>query len=238
IRSVNLIDSSSWSRDFQTFTPNSFTPNSDVAHTEWQGSLSHFPKPGLGQVAPIVPPSGSPGAGTRGFGRFHTINRVILVISAKNDYKADPPQAPELQGTLFFELFNPAQGHATICPNFSIVVTTTKPFEVLTGEDEETTESFSFSGSNIVNDFPSRTGSRNAGGYDGFAPNVMLVNQRWKDDPVGNRPKYPFVSQPVTLHADVEKLEFKGGEISVALRLPDGTDVQTFEFEFAPATTE
>ena len=236
IRCVNLIDSSSWSKDFQTFTPNSFTKNSDVAHTEWEGSLSYFPIPGLGQVVPIVPPAGTAGAGTHGFGRFHTINRVLLVISASNDYQGPPPKAPELQGTLFFELFNPALGHATICPDFSIVVTTTKPFEILTGQDETTTATFSFSGSNPVNEFPSRSSSRNAGGYDGFVPNTVLVNQRWKNAP--GQVKYPFISAPVTLHPDAKRLEFKGGEVSVALRLADGSDVQTFTFAFPPFTSD
>ncbi len=246
VRCVNLHDSSSGNRSFKTFTRSTWA---DVKPADT--TLGIPLGPGVGQVAPIIPTTG-PAAGTRGFGRFHTISRAVLTIIAKDTKDSNGNITDEeLEAALFFEYFTPAFGHMSYIPDYTVSVTTLAPFHV--ASDSNPTEDpvlVSFSGSTENLMYPSLPGSLNAGGYDGFAPQTsMTVLKTAKDRilartaaPGSNSPlAYPFISMPFKISKDAQtpKLKLKGGTVRVTLSARDPANsvdqpVQTLDFAFPP----
>ena len=235
IRCVNLVDSSSGNANFVTFTPTSGTNS---------GSPSLISKPGLGQVVPIIPISG-PGAGTRGFGRYKTINRAIFTMAATAT-NSTPSTNTVAEAALFFETFSPAQGATALSPDMDIELATLRPFQIVSGSGASlVTNSVSFSGTNRFNVFPNAVldAARNSGGYDGFAPSTFATDVNEGTPAAGPRTKspaltglrnYPFVSLPFTNFwnsTNNPTVELRGGSVRATLKTK-GNVVQTIDFDF------
>jgi len=228
VRCVNLMDSSSGLPGFSTFTPNSYK---GATNLNASGKVGIIPVQRQGQVVPIAPPAGGPGSGTRGFGRFQTLNRALLVLSAATNYvdtgSVPPTTNTVTQAALFFETFSPAQGHVVFWPYYDVAVTSS-PFSVVSGGR---TNSFSFSGTAKINYYGSDASSRNVGGYDGFVPNVLWGNYYGR---------YPYVTEKFTnvWSSTNPTIELRGGEVTAQIRAnPAGATnggpvVQTITFGF------
>jgi len=238
IRSANLVDSSSGLANFQTYTTNAF-----VKGTDWRGqSGAVYPTPGMGQVIPIAPTSG-PGAGTRGFGRFDTINRAIFVLGAVTNFvdtNSVPPTTNTVtEAALFFEAFNPAMGQSMYCPDYQVEVTTSG-FTAASGPGlTNNITPIQISGTNFINVPGSlMDGGKNAGGYEGFTPSLVnFVVNGGKGIPKlpgqGNS-QYPFVSQRFTNvwnSTNNPTVKLNLGQITAKIRAY-GNVVQTLNIDF------
>jgi len=223
VRSVNLTDTSSGLANFHTFTTNTYKEDA-----QWGGHAGVQPEARMGQVVPIAPPGGGPGAGTRGFGRFQTINRALLVLSAIRNQTSGTSTNTVMEAVLFLEPFSPSQGHALFRPYYNVRVTTVQPVQV---SSAGVTNSVSFSGANRVDYFGSQLSSKNAGGFDGFAPAAISLN---------GKPAYPLISAAFTnvWNGPAPTLELRGGELRAEIRTipsttyPKTTTLQTITFSF------
>ena len=70
-----------------------------------------------GMVVPIIPPSGDPGAGTKGFGRIPSVSEVVINFIRKNPNNAG---VAELQAGIIVELFCPMAGYSAMATNLEI----------------------------------------------------------------------------------------------------------------------
>ena len=92
---------------------------------------------GEGQVVPLAPPSGTPGAGTRGFGRFATITDAALIFYRCNacsyltnatgaitvPHQLNPATAaPQIASVLVLQPFTPSPGLPAWSPNVHYVI--------------------------------------------------------------------------------------------------------------------
>lgn len=235
VRSANPVDTSSGLANFQTYTTNAFNEG-----TGWIGQNAIYPEPGMGQVVPISPTSGS-GAGTRGFGRFDTINRAIFVLGAVTNI-VDTNSVPNVtnatvtEAALFFEAFNPAMGQSMYCPDYQVEVTTSG-FTAASGPGFTNNTSIQISGTNIINVPHSLLVSdkgKNVGGYEGFGASLVYGWGQPKIPGATGSANYPFVSQRFTNtwnSTNNPTVRLNLGRITAQIRAY-GNVVQTLNIDF------
>ena len=86
-------------------------PHEDGSAGEGRRALRHL---GIGQVVPLAPPAGTPGAGTKGTGRFPTISEAAFVFFRTFDNR--------LGAMMTFQPFAPTAGPPTWVPLVRICV--------------------------------------------------------------------------------------------------------------------
>ena len=83
---------------------------------------------GAGQVVPLLPPFGTPGGGTKGFGRFPTVSEVGLVFFQTPD-PADPKKN-SIAAVLWIEPFCPSAGPPATVPLMRVCIRGLDQFEI------------------------------------------------------------------------------------------------------------
>jgi hypothetical protein len=94
-------------------------PSDGTAYT-FDGLNAHK---GGGQVTPIEPPTGGPGAGTRGYGRFLSISDVVFTANLLDNPKptsSSPPEKVRVEFTFVPQVFTPMAGYSAIWPNMKV----------------------------------------------------------------------------------------------------------------------
>lgn len=104
--------------------------------------------PGEGQVIPLKPPGGTPGAGTQGFGRYATVSSAAIVFfrgnAANYTTTGNPPiidtdpvtgkikitPDAQIQAVLLLNTFTPSPGLPMWSPNVQYVVTGLDQFKI------------------------------------------------------------------------------------------------------------
>jgi len=189
------------------------------------------------QIVPLVPPDGTPGAGTKGYGRFPSITEAMLIF-----YRSEAPgKSPELRMVFVVEPFTPTAGSWTWSPLVRYVVK---------GLDQATLNSKSIGGSTAKNFFrkelinlvTARCGYGSGGAHNTAFTGTFASFRFWNTEEVIVKPgdgsndftkligpdgtpgdperRYNFVSDPLPLVAgselDLGRMNFAvGGEVTV-----------------------
>lgn len=210
-------------------------------HDGTVGSGAVLPHLGLGQVVPLVPPAGTPGAGTKGTGRFPTIPETAFVLFQTRD-PATGKQA--LGAMLTFQPFASTAGPPTWAPLVRICVR---------GLDRFSIDGKSFEMPALATNLyaPSRTCPHNTQAFMCARAMYSYQPDNTKTAGVKSEEKnYPFYSlKLLPLPYGNGGLNFSGGKITVEIHAgyfgkpgsalvapPPETLVQILTFDFPKAT--
>jgi hypothetical protein len=114
IRSTNLRDQS-----LATSAGNPVTTYTNTLVTRPAAYFGHILNGGTGQVVPIVDQT----YGTRGFGRFPTIQQAGLIFYSSKDNGASPPLATQMRAMFVLQIFDPAMGLPWNLPCYRFQIT-------------------------------------------------------------------------------------------------------------------
>ena len=129
IRCTNLVDYSDPSAPTAAYTPTGYTYDANLVPSPSNQNVVVTKR---GQVVPIAPPPGTPGAGTRGIGRIATISELALVVIRTGPRKDGQPYGTasgspiqddsktNLQISLIPQLFCPMAGYSALAHNLRI----------------------------------------------------------------------------------------------------------------------
>jgi uncharacterized protein (TIGR02600 family) len=228
IRSTNLKDTSDPSRP-----------------AEWGGQYARtlntwsqaYEGAGLGQVVPIYIAAW----GTRGFGRFPTVQSVALHFIGVEDATVDPPSDPNnpvpagklrVRAGCYVQMFNPSLGQLNVRPHLQFRI---EGLETLRWGDGTADESMGFAASYLMNrpEYLNSAMLRYYGGTLDFRH--WLFDWNWQGS-----------SRPVSAEFDVRKnaeggtFHFSGGKVKVTISAMTaaggaGEQVQEIEVEFPSA---
>lgn len=191
---------------------------------------------GEGQIVPLIPPAGSTGAGTHGFGRFSTVVGASVVFFRSNaayysktsdgQIVVDPvlvtPENPngvvikpaaQLGATLILNPFTSSPGFPPWSPNIQYVITGLDKFTV-----NGTSMGFPATLKNMVTSRVEYSGQANCGPFFG-----ILANFRYGGGANGDINKTPGTGDPETQYAFTIPIPPATG-----VQLPD--DATTFDF--------
>ena len=199
------------------------------------------------QIVPLVPPTGTPGAGTKGLGRFPTITEAALIFYTSGDEHGKPTK---MRVALVLQPFTPTAASWTWSPLVRYVVKGMNQF-VINGQG-------SVFRSNLVNLLTARCGYGSGGNHNTAYTGTFAAFRYWGGSgndntkmiqPSGtatfNEEKdYPFVSDDIAISSDANKgqFQFGGGDITVEVHAgyasAAGSDtlVQTINLHFPSGT--
>ncbi len=202
------------------------------------------------QIVPLVPPDNTPGADTKGFGRFPVITEAALIFyaTASTDGKAGSP-GKKMRALLMLQPYSPTAGSWSWSPLVRYVVKDAKNLSIngKTGLFRD----------NLTNLLTARCGYGSGGNHTTAYTGTYAAFRRWyemggENDHNKNIPAtgftkwdeesdYPFVSDEIDIDPAQKKFTFEGGEITVEVHsgyadaATDATKVQTFKIKFPPA---
>ena len=198
-------------------------------------------------IVPLVPQSGVPGDGTKGFGRFPTITEAALIFYASHDVKGTPDKMRVL---LVLQPYSATAGSWTWSPLVRYVV---KGLDGLMINGQK-----SLFRPNLVNLLTGRCGYGSGSNHNTAYTGTFAAFRYWGGSGTDNtkmiRPSgtasfneetdYPFVSDeiPIDPKSNNGKFAFGGGDLAVevhagyALAPSATTLVQTINLHFTPGT--
>lgn len=211
IRCTNLKDSEGRTTPgFQTFAP--------VSTTGGSGNQQYS---GLGEVVPIYDAA----TGTKGFGRFPTVSKVVLHVIASTEPSATTRQ---IEAGLFFEMFDPSQGLLGGFPEMRLRVSGQGDFKW--GSNSLTLQSMEFPDP-VTTDRPiafTFGGEPFAGGKINYQ--LMAAHRAWG--------AYKLISKRITVPTADGQFAFFGGPLTIeVLSYPGNEVVQTIRLDIPPVGT-
>ena len=197
------------------------------------------------QIVPLVPPDGTPGAGTIGIGRFPTITEATLVFYAS---QSGTPTT-KMRAVLIFQPYSATAGSWYWSPLARYVVKSADTLSI-----NGKTGLF---GSKLVNLVTSRcgynSGSEHNTAYTGIYASFRLWNGSGSDlnkripasGEVSSDPErdYAFVSDEIDVDPITKKFSFQGGTINVEVHAgyaesdTPQTLVQSYQIKFPAASS-
>ena len=199
------------------------------------------------QIVPLVPPAGTPGDGTKGFGRFPTITEAALVFYASSDKDGKPEK---MRVALVLEPFSATAASWTWSP---LVRYKVKGLNRLLIHEKS-----NLFRDNLVSLVTSRCGYGSGGAHNTAHTGTFAAFRYWdgsgkdatkKIQPSGTgefdeEKDYPFVSDEIPINSESTKgkFQFGGGEVTIEIHAgyasgaSADTLVQTVNLNF-PAVT-
>lgn len=232
IRASNLADST-----ISTSWPGQYAQ----AFVSASGSPSGLRLGGLGQVVPIEDET----TGTRGFGRFPTLQQAFLVFIAVGNSGAGLTPAVgadkmRVQAGLFFQLFDPSQGVSVTYPWYSLAVRGADEFQW-----DGVSMGFPGGSQEITQPYTGHSGGKETfyGGVIGFRQLVFK-----KGVGGGGTQVYPLISGTTGTTGQAPDMpeggtfDFSGGDVTVEIYANDaagqrkGSPLQSITLNFPAAT--
>jgi uncharacterized protein (TIGR02600 family) len=214
--------------------------------------------PGESQIVPLVPPAGTPGDGTKGFGRFPSITEAgfLFYYSQQPNNSANPPAPAQMRALMVLQPYSPTGGGWPWSANVRYVVkglenltiAGQKPFPApAVGLINYTSARNGYSGltgsaghvAAFCNFFTSFTWNNIAASTSDAAKTIPGDNQQ-----SGNpESQYNLISNNIPITTGAQTFDFSGGDITVEIHTGfddplakvDATSlVQTLNFHFPP----
>jgi uncharacterized protein (TIGR02600 family) len=195
---------------------------------------------GAGQVVPIE----DPGTGTRGFGRFPTVQGAFFLFAGVGDRSTSstiPAGQTQVQAGFFVNLFNPAAGFPYNNPDVRLRVSGLENFQWQSWSASGTATMVGMGfppapgvGGNVIPTTWNMAGTKCLGG--------SIDVQKFTTGKVWSPNQYKLVSTRVNMPSQsaaaplTEFFAFSGGAVRVEVLGPDDAVVQTVELNFPAAS--
>ncbi len=199
------------------------------------------------QIVPLVPPAGTPGGGSKGFGRFPTITEAMLVFYASSQRDGKPDQ---MRVALVLEPFSPTAASWTWSPLVRYVVKGMNRMVINSASNVFR--------DNLTNLVTSRCGYGSGGAHNTAHTGTFAAFRYWAGTGSDNTKKiqpsgtvtfdeekdYPFVSDDIPINPELNsgKFQFGGGDVTIEIHsgyaTAPGADtlVQTVNLRFPAGT--
>jgi uncharacterized protein (TIGR02600 family) len=199
------------------------------------------------QIVPLVPPAGSPGAGSKGYGRFPTITEAALIFYATSEKDG---LAEKMRVALVLEPFSPTAASWTWSPLVRYVVRDMNRLLIHSTDNVFRTK--------LTSLVTSRCGYGSGGSHNTAHTGTFAAFRYWAGSgndgtktvqPSGTatfdeEKDYPFVSDeiPINPAQNSGKFQFGGGEVTIEIHSGYATEaasdtlVQTVNLNFPAGT--
>ncbi len=240
--------------DLIRFGTNCYAQDATIGNTYNYAPARRMPDAVSGetQIVPLVPPVETPGAGTKGFGRFPTITEAMVIFygSEQDDNNLGRPR--NIRALIALEPYTPSAGSWTWSPLVRYVI---RDADKLLVDGASIRFPYKTKGGLLENLVTSRCGYGSGGNHNTAHTGTFAAFRYWNGagtdatkhvptliQPEGNfydaEKDYLFVSAKIQVDSKKNTLKFDGGTIYVDVHAGYSTEasaltkVQTLQFTF------